>query len=213
MLQRYAVGYEIVYGVRSGRKSDSLFKRCTAQGFYQFMRCLGADIVYNHADFRLMGKMALDALAEYQEVNLFLRGLVPMLGFKTAVEYYTRAKRFAGESKYPLKKMMAFSLEGITSLSVKPIRLITWLGFVLFAISIGMISHFLIRHFSGRTVPGWSSTIVSVWGIGGLVLFSIGIVGEYTGKIYLETKRRPRYQIEQFLYQENTTGDQDDIKQ
>jgi hypothetical protein len=172
------------------------------------MRLLGADIIYNHADFRLMGKMALDAMTEYQEVNLFLRGIVPMLGFKTAVEYYIRSERFAGKSKYPLKKILAFSLEGITSLSIRPIRLITWLGLVLFGISIGMIAYFFSRHFSGQTVTGWSSTIVSVWGIGGLVLFSIGVVGEYIGKIYLETKRRPRYRIEQFLYQENIMGDQ-----
>jgi glycosyltransferase involved in cell wall biosynthesis len=210
MLQRYACGYEIVYGVRSDRKSDSIFKKYTAQGFYVFMRLLGADIIYNHADFRLMGRMALDAMAEYQEVNLFLRGIIPMLGFKSAVEYYSRSERFAGKSKYPLKKMLAFSLEGITSLSIKPIRLITWLGLGLFAISIGMIAYFFSRHFSGQTVTGWSSTIVSVWGIGGLVLFSIGVVGEYIGKIYLETKRRPRYRIEQFLYRENMTGDQND---
>jgi glycosyltransferase involved in cell wall biosynthesis len=210
MLQKYAAGYEIVYGVRSDRKSDNLFKRYTAQGFYRFMRFLGVDIVYNHADFRLMGKMSLDAMAEYREVNLFLRGIIPMLGFKTAVEYYARTSRFAGESKYPLKKMLALSLEGITSLSIKPIRLITWLGFVLFAISAGMIVYFFTRYFSGQTVPGWSSTVVSVWGIGGLVLFSIGIVGEYIGKIYLETKRRPRYQIEQFLCQENIKENDDE---
>ncbi|MDR1025322.1 MAG: glycosyltransferase family 2 protein [Treponema sp.] len=209
MLQCYAGGYEIVYGVRSDRKTDGPLKRYTAQGFYRFMRFLGVDIVYNHADFRLMGRMSLDALAEYREVNLFLRGLIPMLGFRTAVEYYVRSERLAGKSKYPLKKMLAFSLEGITSLSVKPIRLITCLGLVLFGVSIGMIVYFLVRHFSGRTITGWSSTIVSVWGIGGLVLFSVGVVGEYIGKIYLETKHRPRYQIEQFLYHENTPGVQD----
>jgi glycosyltransferase involved in cell wall biosynthesis len=210
MLQKYIAGYEIVYGVRSDRKTDGFFKRYTAQGFYMFMRLLGADIVYNHADFRLLGKMALDALAEYQEVNLFLRGIIPMLGFKTAVEYYVRSERFAGQSKYPLKKMLAFSLEGITSLSVKPIRMISWLGLALSGISFGMIVYFFIRHYSGQTVTGWSSTIVSVWGIGGLILFSIGVVGEYIGKIYLETKHRPRYRIEQFLYQENIKGGNDD---
>jgi glycosyltransferase involved in cell wall biosynthesis len=210
MLQRYTEGYEIVYGVRSDRKTDSLFKQYTAQGFYRFMRFLGVDIVYNHADFRLMGKMSLDALAEYREVNLFLRGIIPMLGFRTAVEFYARSERLAGKSKYPVKKMLAFSLEGITSLSIKPIRLIGGLGLALFGVSIGMIVYFLTRHFSGQTITGWSSTIVSVWGIGGLVLFSIGVIGEYIGKIYLETKHRPRYQIEQFFYEENITGVQND---
>jgi glycosyltransferase involved in cell wall biosynthesis len=202
MIQQYAAGCEIVYGVRSDRTSDTAFKRITAQGFYRFMRFLGVDMVFNHADFRLMGKQALEALSRYQEVNLFLRGIVPLLGYKTGVEYYARAERIAGASKYPLRKMLAFSLEGITSFSVKPIRLITLLGITLFTASMGMIAYFLARHFSGQTVQGWSSTIVSIWGIGGLILFSIGVVGEYTGKIYLETKRRPRYHIEQFLYQQ-----------
>jgi glycosyltransferase involved in cell wall biosynthesis len=200
MLRKHSAGYEIVYGVRSNRASDSIFKRYTAQGFYAVMRFLGADLIYNHADFRLMGKQSLNALAEYREVNLFLRGIIPQLGFKTAIEYYTRAERFAGKSKYPLTKMLALSLEGITSFSIKPIRFITWLGVLLFCASMGMIVYFLVRHFAGQTVTGWSSTIVSIWGIGGLILFSIGIVGEYIGRIYLETKHRPRYQIEQFLY-------------
>jgi glycosyltransferase involved in cell wall biosynthesis len=199
MLQKFSSGYEIVYGVRSERKSDSPFKRISAQGFYSFMHFLGVDIIYNHADFRLMGRRALDALAEYGEVNLFLRGIIPLLGYKTAVELYARSERFAGKSKYPLKKMLAFSFEGITSLSIKPIRMITWLGILLTLASVGMIINFLVRHFLGQTVIGWSSLIVSLWGIGGLILFSIGIVGEYIGKIYLETKRRPRYRIEQFL--------------
>jgi glycosyltransferase involved in cell wall biosynthesis len=164
------------------------------------MRLLGADIVYNHADFRLMGRQSLNALAEYQEVNLFLRGLVPLLGFTTGAVYYVRTERFAGKSKYPLRKMLSFSFEGITSLSVKPIRLITLLGVLLFCASAGMIAYFFVRHFSGHTVTGWSSMIVSLWGIGGLILLSVGIIGEYIGKIYLETKRRPRYQIEQCLF-------------
>jgi glycosyltransferase involved in cell wall biosynthesis len=147
-----------------------------------------------------MGRRALDALAEYKEVNLFLRGIIPMLGFKTGIEYYTRHERFAGESKYPLQKMLSFSMQGITSLSIKPIRFITLLGILLLTISIGMIAYFLVRYFTGHTVIGWASMICSIWGIGGLVLFSIGIVGEYIGKIYLETKQRPRYQIEGFLY-------------
>jgi glycosyltransferase involved in cell wall biosynthesis len=204
MVERYRSGCEIVYGVRDDRSSDSPFKRVTAQGFYKFLRFLGADVVFNHADFRLMGKRALDALAEYREVNLFLRGIIPMLGFQTGVEYYARSERRAGVSKYPLKKMLAFSLEGITSLSVKPIRLITLLGVTLFTVSIGMIIYFFVRYFSGYTIQGWSSIVVSIWGTGGLILLSIGIVGEYIAKIYLETKQRPRYHIEQFLLGDNS---------
>ncbi|MDR2864299.1 MAG: glycosyltransferase family 2 protein [Spirochaetaceae bacterium] len=200
MLQKHKDGCEIVYGVREDRKQDTRFKRMSALGFYSFMKFLGVDIVYNHADFRLMGKKSLDALAEYREVNLFLRGIIPMLGYKTGIEYYSRAERFAGESKYPLSKMIKFAFEGITSLSIQPIRMITWLGIILFGVSIAMIIYFITRHFSGHTISGWSSTIVSLWAIGGLILLGIGIVGEYIGKIYLETKQRPRYQLEQFLY-------------
>jgi len=200
MTEKYRAGYEIVYGVRSNRKKDSFFKRSTAQGFYSFMRFLGADIVYNHADFRLMGRDALQALSEYDEVNLFLRGIIPLLGFKTGIEYYTRAERLAGTSKYPFGKMMQFAFEGITSFSIKPLRVITLLGVLLFAVSIAMIVYFFIRYFSGHTISGWASIACSLWGIGGLILFSIGIVGEYIGKIYLEAKRRPRYHVEQILF-------------
>jgi len=200
MIEKYRAGCEIVYGVRSDRKTDSFFKRSTAQGFYRFMRFLGAEIVYNHADFRLMGRNALEALAEYGEVNLFLRGIIPLLGFKTGVEYYTRTERMAGKSKYPLGKMLQFAFEGITSFSVKPLRLITLLGISLFAISIAMIVYFFVRHFSGHTISGWASIVCSLWGIGGLILLSIGIVGEYIGKIYLETKHRPRFHVERFLF-------------
>jgi polyisoprenyl-phosphate glycosyltransferase len=200
MVEKYRVGFEIVYGVRSNRKKDSFFKRSTAHGFYRFMRFLGVDIVYDHADFRLMGKNALEALTEYGEVNLFLRGIIPMLGFKTGIEYYTRSERMAGTSKYPLKKMFKFALEGITSFSVKPLRLITLLGVLILAVSIAMIVYFFIRYFSGHTISGWASIACSLWGIGGLILFSIGIVGEYIGKIYLEAKHRPRYHIEKFLF-------------
>ena len=199
MMEKYRTGCEIVYGVRSNRKTDSLFKRTTAQGFYRFMRFLGVDIVYNHADFRLMGRNALEALAEYGEVNMFLRGIIPLLGFKTSIEYYTRAERLAGTSKYPLGKMLKFAVEGITSFSIKPLRLITLLGVLLFLVSISMIVYFFVRYFSGHTISGWASIACSLWGIGGLILFSVGIVGEYIGKIYLETKRRPRYHIEQIL--------------
>jgi glycosyltransferase involved in cell wall biosynthesis len=200
MIEKYAAGCEVVYGVRTSRETDSFFKRSTAQSFYRFMRFLGVDIVYNHADFRLMGRNALEALAEYGEVNLFLRGIIPLLGFKTDVEYYSRSERFAGTSKYPLRKMLKFAFEGITSFSIKPIRMITTLGIFIFTVSIAMIVYFFWRYFSGHTVSGWASIVCSLWGIGGLILFSIGIIGEYIGKIYLEVKNRPRYHIEQFLF-------------
>jgi len=202
MIEKYRTGYEIVYGVRLNRNADSFFKRATAQGFYRFMRFLGVDIVYNHADFRLMGKNAIQALAEYGEVNLFLRGIIPLLGFKTDTVYYTRTERLAGTSKYPLRKMLKFAMEGITSFSEKPIRIITFFGIFIFAVSVAMIAYFFVRFFTGHTISGWASIACSLWGIGGLILFSIGVVGEYIGKIYLEAKRRPRYHIEQFLAQE-----------
>ncbi len=175
------------------------FKRMTAQGFYRVMKALGADVVFNHADYRLMSRRALDALAEYKEVNLFLRGMVPLVGYRSDIVYYERAERFAGESKYPLKKMLSFAWEGISSLSVKPIKLITRLGILMFVVSILMMVWFLIRHFTGYTITGWSSLAVSLWAIGGLQLLAIGVVGEYIGKIYLETKGRPRYLAEVIL--------------
>jgi glycosyltransferase involved in cell wall biosynthesis len=199
MLEKYRNGAEIVYGVRSKRKTDSFFKRFTAESFYRLMRFFGADVVFNHADFRLISSTALSALAEYTEVNLFLRGIVPLLGFQSALVYYERKERFAGESKYPLRKMIQFAFEGISSFSIKPIRMITAMGGLIFFISVGMIIYFFIQHSKGITVTGWSSTIVSVWAIGGLILFSLGVVGEYIGKIYLETKRRPRFIIEKML--------------
>ena len=196
MVDHYHEGYEVVYGVRSKRDTDTFFKRFTAEGFYKVMKALGVDIVFNHADYRLMSRRALDALAEYKEVNLFLRGMVPLIGYKSGVVYYERAERFAGESKYPLKKMLSFAWEGITSLSVQPIKLITRLGALMFCVSLVMLIWFLIRHFTGHTVQGWSSLAVSIWAIGGLELLAIGVVGEYIGKIYLETKGRPRYLAE-----------------
>lgn len=199
MIEKYMSGADIVYGVRSDRKTDSTFKRTTAEAFYKMMNAMGAETVYNHADFRLMSKRAVKALAEYKEVNLFLRGIVPMIGFKSDTVYYERAKRFAGESKYPLKKMISFALDGITSLSTKPIRMITALGVCIFLLSFVMLIYALIRFFMGETVSGWPSLIISVWAIGGLILLSIGVVGEYIGKIYLETKSRPRYHIEHNL--------------
>jgi glycosyltransferase involved in cell wall biosynthesis len=201
MLEKYREGCEIVYGVRSQRAKDSFFKRATAQGFYRFMRFLGADMVYNHADFRLMGRNALRALAEYGEVNLFLRGIVPLLGYKTGVTRYERKERFAGTSKYPLHKMLKFAVEGITSFSIKPIRFITGLGFAIFIVSLVMIAYSVVQYFRGNTVIGWSSMVCSLWCIGGLILLSIGVVGEYIGKVYLETKRRPRFNIEKMLFE------------
>ena len=199
MLEKYQEGCDVVYGVRSKRETDTAFKRMTAEGFYRVMKALGADVVFNHADYRLMSRRALDALSEYKEVNLFLRGMVPLVGYRSGVVYYERAERFAGESKYPLKKMLSFAWEGISSLSVKPMKLITRLGSVMFGVSIFMLIWFFIRHFTGHTVTGWSSLAVSVWAIGGLQLLATGIVGEYIGKIYLETKGRPRYFAEMIL--------------
>ena len=196
MLAAFRDGNDIVYGVRAGRKQDSAFKRASAQGYYRLLRALGADVVYNHADYRLMSRRALDALAEYKEVNLFLRGLVPLVGYPSTVVYYERGKRFAGESKYPLRKMLSFAWEGVSSLTVSPLRLITRIGIVMFLVSIAMLIYFLVRYFTGHTVAGWSSLAVSIWAIGGLQLLAIGVVGEYIGKIYLETKARPRYRIE-----------------
>lgn len=199
MLEKYYGGCDVVYGVRSERKTDSTFKRVTAHGFYKVMKLLGADIIYNHADYRLMSARALDALAQFKEVNLFLRGIVPLVGFKSDTVEYKRTERFAGQSKYPLKKMISFALNGITSFSIKPIRMITALGILIFSVSILMLVYFLIRHFTSNTVQGWTTLAASVWAIGGLQLLAIGVVGEYIGKIYMETKARPKYVIEKYL--------------
>lgn len=199
MVEKYYQGNDVVYGVRSARKTDTFFKKFTAQGFYKLMQTMGVEIVYNHADYRLMSKRAMEGLSQFKEVNLFLRGIVPLIGYKSDVVTYERHERFAGESKYPLKKMLAFATDGITSFSIKPIRLITTCGILIFAISLVMLLYFLIVHFMGRTVAGWTSMIVSIWAIGGLQLLAIGIVGEYIGKIYLETKERPKYIIETVL--------------
>lgn len=196
MLKKFKEGNEIVYGVRNDRKEDSAFKRSTAVLFYKILRLLGAEIVSNHADFRLLGKKAAKALCSFSEVNLFLRGIVPMVGFKSTNVYYKREKRAAGVTKYPLKRMISFGLNGVTSLSIKPIRLISGLGVIMLIISVLMGIYALISYFCGNYVSGWTSIILSIWAIGGLQLLSIGIIGEYIGKIYLETKRRPRYFIE-----------------
>ena len=199
MLEKRAEGADIVYGVRSKRKKDSFFKRFTAQSFYKLMRFLGADTVYNHADYRLMSRRALEGLAEFDEVNLFLRGIVPMIGYKTDVVYYEREERFAGESKYPLKKMLAFAWEGITSLSSKPIKLITALGVLGAFLSLLLALIFGIVALTGKSVWSGLWILLSVWFVGGCVLTALGVVGEYVGKIYLEAKHRPRYIIAQVL--------------
>lgn len=199
MIDKYYDGCEIVYGVRNARDSDTVFKRKTAGSYYKVMKFMGADIVSESADYRLMSKRSLEGLAEFKEVNLFLRGVVPMIGYKSDVVYYARKERFAGESKYPLKKMLAFAWEGITSLSVKPIQMITILGSVIFLISVIMLIYSVIRHIMGATSIGWTSLIVSIWAIGGLQLLAIGVIGEYIGKVYLETKSRPKYIIEKYL--------------
>lgn len=199
-VDKYYEGNDIVYGVRNNRDTDTGFKRGTAQGFYKFMRFLGVDIVDNHADYRLMSKRAVEGLLEYKEVNVFLRGIVPQIGYPSAIVEYKRSERLAGESKYPLKKMLAFAFDGITSFSVKPLRISLVLGTLSFLVAIGFLIYSVVRFFMGQTVSGWASTIVSVWALGGLQLLMIGIVGEYIGKIYLETKRRPKFFIEKVLY-------------
>lgn len=198
MVDKYNEGIDIVYGVRNDRSSDSFFKRFTAQSFYRVMNMLGAKSVYNHADFRLMSKRAMDELALYKETHLFLRGIMPELGFKTDCVYYSRKERMAGESKYPLKKMLSFAFNGITSFSVKPLTMILWLGFIAIFISIIAIIYSLIRHFQGATITGWTSLFASIWFIGGVQLVCVGVIGQYVGKTFMEVKERPRYYIESY---------------
>lgn len=198
-IEEYYKGNDVVYGVRSSRETDTFFKRNTAMGFYKFMTALGVDIVNNHADYRLMSKRALEGLASYREINLFLRGIVPLIGYKSSVVTYERAERFAGESKYPLKKMLAFAFDGITSFSIKPIRLITSIGFIIFLLSLVTLAYSLIAKFTGNTVSGWTSIVSSIWLLGGVQLLALGIIGEYIGKIYTEVKDRPRYIIDKFI--------------
>ncbi len=201
MLGKYNEGCEVVYGVRSARKKDSWFKRITAEGFYKFMAFMGVDVVYNHADYRLTSKRVLDEFENYEEVNLFLRGIFPLVGFKSDVVYYERAERFAGESKYPLKKMLNFAWDGITSFSVKPLRFICVLGFVILFISLAIMIYTLITKAIGNAVDGWAFLMISIWLIGGMQMACIGMVGEYIGKIYNETKRRPRFIISENLHE------------
>ncbi len=199
MIDKYNNGCDIVYGVRSARKKDTFFKRVTAEGFYKFMKALGVDCVYNHADYRLTSKRVLEEFSNFKEVNLFLRGMFPLVGFKSDIVYYERNERFAGESKYPLKKMLNFAWDGITSFSFKPLRFICIVGFIILFVSICIMIYSLIRHFMGNTVSGWTFLAISNWFIGGLQMISIGVIGEYIGKIYSETKARPRYIISENL--------------
>ncbi len=202
MLEKYFNGCDIVYGVRNSRKKDTWFKKTTAQGFYKFMKMMGVDIIYNHADYRLTSKRVLDNFEGFKEVNLFLRGIFPLIGYKTDIVYYERNERFAGVSKYPLKKMLNFAWDGITSFSVKPIRLLLNLGITIFIVSMLFVIYCLISKITGNAVPGWTFLACSIWVMGGIQMISLGIIGEYIGKIYSETKGRPRYIISRNLIEE-----------
>lgn len=195
MVDAYRNGCDIVYSVRKKRDTDTWFKRSSAQGFYKLLRWMGADVVYNHADYRLVSKRVLEAFSDFREVNIFLRGMFPLVGFRSTSVYYDRSERLAGESHYPLRKMLALAFDGVTSLSVKPIRLITGFGLLISLLSFLLIIWVLISYFTGNSVPGWSSTVLSTALLGGIQLICLGVIGEYVGKIYMETKRRPRYII------------------
>lgn len=199
MVDKYNEGCDIVYGVRSNRKKDSFFKRFTAEAFYRLMNHMGAKIIFNHADFRLMSKRALEGLSQFTEVNLFLRGIVPLIGYRTDTVEYERKERSAGESKYPLKKMLSFAFDGITSFSIKPMRLVLGMGVLSLVFALIILIYTIVSICTGKIVTGWSSLIISIWALCGLIMISIGLLGEYIGKIYLETKRRPRYIVETFL--------------
>ena len=199
---KFREGCDVVYGVRNKRDTDTWFKRTTAEGFYKVMHLLGVDVVFNHADYRLMSQRALEALSEYREENLFLRGIVPLIGYRSDTVYYDRHERFAGESKYPLKKMISFALDGITSFSVKPLKLISNLGILISVLSIFGLLYALISYFAGVAVSGWTAIVCSIWLLGGLQMLCLGVVGGYIGKIYSEVKARPRYRVEEYLEQE-----------
>ncbi len=199
MIKKYNEGCDIVYGVRSSRKKDTFFKKFTAEGFYKFMNLMGVEVVFNHADCRLMSKRALIELSNFKEVNLFLRGIVPQLGFKTDIAYYERNERVAGDSKYPLKKMLSFAIDGITSFSIKPLRMITSIGFCILILSFIILIYSLVMKLTGNTVSGWTFIVCSIWLIGGIQTLCLGVIGEYIGKIYNETKHRPRYIVESIL--------------
>ena len=206
---KFNEGCDVVYGVRNKRETDTFFKRTTALGFYRFMKALGVDVVYNHADYRLMSRRALEALSEYREVNLFLRGIVPLIGYRSDYVYYDRHERFAGESTYPLKKMISFALDGITSFSVKPLKMISSLGILVSLLSVIGLLYALVSHFCGFTVAGWTAIVSSIWLLGGIQLLCIGVVGGYIGKIYSEVKARPRYRIEALVEHGNPPADQE----
>jgi glycosyltransferase involved in cell wall biosynthesis len=200
MIELYIKGNEIIYGVRSSREKDSFFKKYTAHFYYKTLKFMGVDLIYNHADYRLLSRRVINCLQEYKEVNLFLRGIIPQLGFRTATVFYERGERFAGESKYPLKKMLALAIEGITSFSVIPLRMITWLGFLVSLASLIMVAWILIgKFFIHSTIPGWASSVLPIYFIGGIQLLSTGILGEYLAKVYMETKQRPKYFIEELI--------------
>ena len=198
-VQKFREGCDVVYGVRNKRDTDTWFKRTTAEGFYKVMKLLGVDVVFNHADYRLMSQRALEGLSEYKEVNLFLRGIVPLIGYRSDYVYYDRHERFAGESKYPLKKMLSFALDGITSFSVKPLKLISSLGILISVLSVFGLLYALISYFAGWAVSGWTAIVCSIWLLGGLQMLCLGVVGGYIGKIYSEVKARPRYRVETYL--------------
>lgn len=198
-IDKFDEGNDIVYGVRNSRDTDTGFKRNTAIGFYKFMKALGVEIVHNHADYRLMSKRAIESLMEYKEVNVFLRGIIPQIGFPSTTVEYKRGERFSGESKYPLKKMLNFATEGVTSFSVKPLKISLVMGIVSFLVSILFLIYCVVQFFAGNTVSGWASLGVSVWALGGMQLLMLGVIGEYIGKIYMETKNRPRYIIQDIL--------------
>lgn len=204
MVDAYTAGSDIVYGVRKGRDSDTPFKRFSAELYYRILAMMGVEIIFNHADFRLMSRRAIDALRDFGEVNLFLRGIIPQLGFNSAIVHYDRAERFAGESKYPFSKMLGLAVQGITSFSVVPLRIITTVGLLISILSfaIGLWALWL-RLFTQQAIPGWTSTVLPMYLLGGIQLFSLGVIGEYLGKIYIETKRRPRYFIEEFISHES----------
>lgn len=199
MIDRYLDGCEIVYGVRSKRDTDTFFKRSTAEGYYKIINSMGVEVVFNHADYRLMSKRALDCLSQYNESSLFLRGIIPMLGFKSDVVTYERGERYAGESKYPLSKMLSLAVDGITSLSIKPLRLIFGTGIFILIVTLALLTAFVVRHFMGYTIFGWKIITLSVMFMGSIILTALGIIGEYSGKTYLESKHRPRYFVSQIL--------------
>ena len=205
MIDKFHAGNDIVYGVRKERKTDTFFKRVTAQGFYKLMDVMGVKSIYNHADFRLMSKRAVEQFSKYQETNLYLRGMMPLIGYQTDMVYYDRLERVAGESKYPLKKMLALAFNGISSFSVKPISMVLGLGLFIVCLSVIAGIYALISYFTGNVEPGWTSLIISIWFLGGLQLLAIGLVGQYIGKIYIEVKHRPRYNIEKVLSSEDET--------